>query len=143
MKRERGSAAVEFALIAPILLGLLTAILSFGHLLHTLQLANEALRAAARIAVVCDLNAPAIRRTVEQRVPQLALTDAAIQLQYFPAGCDRTSCQAVTVSLNGATYQPFSWFLPAQFQMPPFATTLPRESLESVDAAGERNPACI
>jgi hypothetical protein len=140
--RERGATAVEFALIAPILFTLLFAILGFGHLLYTMEAVSDATRTGARIAVVCDLNTAGIRQSIQARLPHLSLTNAQISLQYLPAGCDRTSCQSVQVSLSGVSYSPWTWLLPAQFPMPPFTTTLPRESLESVNAAGESNPVC-
>jgi hypothetical protein len=36
------------------------------------------------------------------------------------------------------------WFAAgaASYSIPPFTTSLPRESLESVDAAGDSNPVC-
>jgi Flp pilus assembly protein TadG len=139
---ERGATAVEFALLAPLLITLLVSITAFGHLLHTMQAVDEALRAGARIAVVCDQDANAIRAGIADRVPQLSLTNAQIAVQYQPAGCDSSSCRTVRVSLNGVTYTPWTWALPVAFPMPPFATTLPRESMESVNAAGEVNPVC-
>lgn len=139
---QRGTTAVEFALVAPLLVALLFAILGFGHLLHTMQMASEATRTGARMAVVCDLNAAGIRQAIQARLPQLSLADAQISLQYLPAGCNRSSCQSVRVSLAGVTYSPWTWLLPAQFSLPPFSTTLPRESMESTNAAGEINPVC-
>ena len=140
--RERGATAVEFALIAPLLVTILTAILGFGHLVHTMQMTTEALRAGARIAVVCDQNDAAIRQAIQNRVPQLSLTNAQITLQYLPNGCNASSCQSISVSLSGVTYSPWTWLIPAQFQMPSFSTTLPRESMQSVNPAGDANPVC-
>ena len=142
MTRESGSTAVEFALIAPFLVTLLVAITAFGHLLFTMNLLNDALRGGARMAVVCDLNAASIKSSIQSRVPQLSLSNVEISLQYVPAGCTKSSCQAVELSLSGVTYTPWLWLLPASMPLPAFTTSLPRESLESINAAGERNPVC-
>ncbi len=134
--------AVEFALIAILFVTLLMTILGFGHWMYTLEMVANATRAGARMAVVCNMNAAQITATIEASVPQLSLTDAQVSLQYLPAGCDKTSCQSVQVSLTGASYAGWIPVLPASLPMPPFTTTLPRESLESVNAAGETNPVC-
>ena len=140
--KQRGSSVVEFALIAPLLLTVLIGITSFGHLLFTIHQASEATRAGARMAAVCDLNSGSIRTAIQSRVPQLSLTNAQIALQYLPAGCNRSSCQSVLLSLTGVTYSPWLWILPAGIPMPAFTTSLPRESLQSVNPAGESNPTC-
>lgn len=138
---DRGSVAVEFALVGAVVITLLLGITSFGHWMYTLEMAADATRAGARIAVVCDLSDTAIRTAIHNRVPQLSLTNAQITLQYLPAGCTKGSCQSVSVGLSGVTYSP--WFpAAAAFPIPPFTTSLPRESLESVNAAGEINPTC-
>lgn len=138
---QRGATAVEFALVAMAFLTLLLGIIGFGHLLVTFEMLVDATRTGARMAAVCDLNDTTIRSVIQARVPQLSLGTAQIGLQYVPAGCNRTNCQAVRVSLSGVTYVP--WFpIPAPIGMPAFATSLPRESMESVNAAGETNPSC-
>lgn len=139
---QRGAAAVEFALVAMLFVTLLMTIVSFGHWLYTLEMAADATRTGARIAVVCDLNDTKIRQAIQSRVPQLSLADASIAVDYFPSGCTRNSCQGVTVSLSGATYAAWIPVLPAAWTLPPFRTSLPRESLESINAAGEINPVC-
>ena len=140
--RQAGASAVEFALIAPLLLTVLIGITSLGHLLFTINLTSEATRAGARMAVVCDINANTIRTRIEARVPQLSLTNAQVSLQYLPGGCDRNTCQSVVLSLTGVTYTPWSWILPTGIPMPAFTASLPRESLQSVSPAGETNPLC-
>jgi Flp pilus assembly protein TadG len=141
-KCQRGSTVVEFALIGSLLITLLLAITGFGHWIFTLEMVAEATRAGARMAAVCDVNANTIKTAIQNKVPQLSLQAAQIALDYVPNGCNKSNCQAVRVSLTGATYSP--WF-PAGatvFTIPPFTTSLPRESLESVNAAGDVNPTC-
>lgn len=140
-RQQRGAVAVEFALVGTVAISLLLGITSFGHWMYTLEMVADATRAGARIAVVCDLSDTAVRAAIQNRVPQLSLTNAQISLQYLPAGCTKGSCQSVRIGLSGATYSP--WFPAASiFPIPPFTTSLPRESLESVNAAGEINPTC-
>ena len=139
--RQQGSVAVEFALVGTVLISLLLGITSFGHWMYTLEMVSDATRAGARIAVVCDLSDTAIRAAIQNRVPQLSLTNAQITVQYVPPGCTKNTCQSVSIGLAGASYSP--WFpAAAAFPSPPFTTSLPRESLESVNAAGETNPTC-
>jgi Flp pilus assembly protein TadG len=141
MRRIEGSVAVEFALVGTLLVSLLLGITAFGHWMYTLEMVADATRAGARTAVVCDLSDTAIRAAVRNRVPNISLTNAQITLQYLPSGCTKANCQSVRVGLSGATYSP--WFpAAAAFPIPPFTTSLPRESLESTNAAGEINPAC-
>jgi len=140
-RRAQGSVAVEFALVGTVLISLLLGITAFGHWMYTLEMVADATRSGARIAVLCDLSDTAIRSAIQNRVPQLSLTNAQITLQYLPNGCTKSNCQSVRIGLSGATYSP--WFpAAAAFPIPPFTTSLPRESLESVNAAGETNPSC-
>ena len=140
---QRGGAAVEFALVAVLLATLLITITGFGHWAYTMEMATDATRTGARVAVVCDLNDTRIREAIQQRVPQLSLADSQVTVEYVPAGCTKSNCQAVRVSLTGASYNSWIPFLPNVLVMPPLVTTLPRESLESVNAAGEINPTCL
>jgi hypothetical protein len=142
-RTERGAAAVEFALVSIVFIPLLLAIVGFGHWAYTMEMAAEATRTGARIAVVCDLNDTKIWQAVQSRVPQLSLTDAQITVEYFPAGCSKSNCQGVRVSLSGASYNSWIPFLPSVMPMPPVTSSLPRESLESTNAAGDVNPVCI
>jgi hypothetical protein len=141
--RQRGAVAVEFALIAMAFFTLLIGITAFGHWLWTLEAVTDATRTAARMAVVCDINDGAIKAAIQKRVPHLGLSSAQIALEYLPAGCNQGTCRIVRVSLSGATYSPWLAIAPGTFAIPPFTTSLPRESLESVNAAGEVNPVCI
>ena len=94
------------------------------------------------MAVVCDKSDADIKAAIQSRVPQLSLAASQISLQYFPAGCNKNTCQSVQVSLTGTSYAGWIPFLPAALPMPPFSTSLPRESMESTNAAGETNPVC-
>jgi Flp pilus assembly protein TadG len=127
--RQRGAAAVEFALVAALFITLLIGIMEFARILFYWNTAVEAARLGARVAIVCDVNAAAVKNHMTSLMPQLA--NANIQVSYAPAGCDVTSCTLVTVSYTGLTFKTFVPFVPLSLTLPAFATTLPRESLSS------------
>ena len=139
---ERGAVAVEFAIVLTAFVMLLTMIIGFGHWIYTHEMLVDATRLGARMAVVCDIDDTTVKSTIQARVPQLGLTNTQISVSYFPAACTKATCQGVQVGISGATYTSLIPFLPGTFNIPPFTTALPRESLESVNAAGEVNPVC-
>jgi Flp pilus assembly protein TadG len=135
--RQNGAAAVEFALVVSVFLTLLFGVIEMSRVLFYMNTAAEATRLGARVAVVCDINAAAIRTRMRNMLG--ILSDANIDITYLPAGCDISSCQTVTVSIDQgqgaldiATYIPF---VPLTVRMPAFSTTLPRESLSSANNA--------
>ncbi|MDH5553328.1 MAG: pilus assembly protein [Nitrosomonas sp.] len=134
-KNQRGVAAVEFALIAVILFTLLFGIMEMGRILFMMNTTTEATRLGARLAVVCDQNASAIK----SKMVDLAsfLTPGNINVAYLPGGCTVDTCRYVNVSVTGITVQSIVPLIPVNFPMPPFSTTLPRESMSSLN-----NPIC-
>tara|TARA_R110002073_G_scaffold119379_4_gene260593 strand:- start:331 stop:768 length:438 start_codon:yes stop_codon:yes gene_type:complete len=135
-KSQQGVAAVEFAIIAVILFTLLFGIMELGRILFMMNTTTEATRLGARLAVVCDQNAFAIK----SRMVSLAgfLTPGNINVAYLPGGCTVDTCRYVNVSVTGITVQSIVPLIPVNFPMPPFSTTLPRESMSSLN-----NPICI
>lgn len=140
--RERGAAAVEFALVAAFggfLVALLAAV-EVGRVLFMMNSANEATELGARIAVVCDANDSRILTRMQDIMPSLKATDVAIV--YNPSGCAssvsaaRDTCDSVTVSIKPSvkvtTSIPFVNF---GFDMPAFSTTKPREAMDSSSCA--------
>jgi hypothetical protein len=88
--------------------------------------------------VVCDMNDEAIKNRMRGIFP--IIPEDKILIGYEPAGCMSNTCERVIVSIDGgvsvATFIPFvSLSLP----LPPFATSLQRESMNS---AGGLNPVC-
>lgn len=141
---QHGAAAVEFALVAALfMLMLLVGIIELGRAFFYLNATAEATRLGARIAVVCDKGTT--DATIRARMRELVnvLPDDTIEIAHEPANCSANSaplCRSVTVRvLPGATFQTFIPFVELGWQIPPFATTLPRESL---DSAGGANPLC-
>jgi Flp pilus assembly protein TadG len=141
-RRQRGVAVLEFALISTIFFTLLIGVMEMGRVLFYWNSAAEATRLGARVAVVCDINSsqstsnPVIK-DMQQMLP--ILKPANVTVTYTPTGCDASSCTAVTVAVANVTVNTVVPFVPFTLSMPPFTTTLPRESLNSVNGT---NPTC-
>ena len=127
---QRGAAIVEFAIVAMLFFTLLVGIVEMGRVLFTWNSAVEATRRGVRMAVVTDPgNAAAIRNEVRRIMPDLA--DDQISITYLPAGCSVTTCDYVTVGVGQpVAYTVTPLVVPiGPLVLPPFSTTLPRESL--------------
>jgi Flp pilus assembly protein TadG len=139
--RQRGVAAVEFALVAALFFTLMIGIMEMGRLLFYWNSAAEATRLGARIAVVCDLNDAAIKSRMQTMLS--ILPPDGISISYEPSGCNVDNCNSVTVSILPtvpiATFIPY---VPLSLTLPSFSTTLPRESMLST-IGGQTNPACM
>ena len=138
---QAGATAVEFALVAIIFFTMMLGIVDFGRWLFAVNSAAEATRFGARIAVVCDLNSPAVRSRMMPFLPG-GTVDDDIGVTYIPNGCDVTTCTSVRVALSNVSISSIAWFLPASLPLPVFATTLPRESMKS-SIDGSANPQCV
>lgn len=138
-ERQRGVAAVEFALVAIAFFMLLIGIVEMGRVLFTWNAAVEATRYGARVAVVCPKNDPAILNRMQKIMP--ALIGENVLVTYTPDACSEANCQQVSVKIQNV---PITTLIPvsaATLMVPPFTTTLPRESmLDSID--GHPNPVC-
>jgi Flp pilus assembly protein TadG len=138
-KDQRGVAAVEFALVAIVFFMLLIGIVEMGRVLFTWNAMAEATRYGARVAVVCSLDDPAILSRMQKIMP--ALTAENVSVSYTPSGCSVADCQQISVSIQNV---PVTTLIPvsaATIMVPPFTTTLPRESmLNEID--GRSNPVC-
>lgn len=129
-KPQRGAAIVEFAIVATLFFVLLVGIVEAGRVLFTWNSAVEATRRGARMAVVtAPGDATTIRDEVRRIMPDLA--DNQISITYLPAGCTPTTCDYVTVSVGEpVAYSVTPLVVPiGPLALPPFSTTLPRESL--------------
>ncbi|MGE5523484.1 MAG: TadE/TadG family type IV pilus assembly protein [Rhodospirillaceae bacterium] len=136
--RQRGATAVEFGIVAVLLLSLLIGAMEFGRVLFYWNTAAEATRLGARMAVVCDKDDSEIKVRMQEMLT--LLTADKISIDYQPSGCTIDTCQRVTVSIAPgvmvATVMPF---VPMTLALPSFSTTLPRESMSS---EGGTNPVC-
>jgi Flp pilus assembly protein TadG len=141
LARQRGVAAVEFALIASLLFTLLIGIMEFSRITFYWNAATEATRLGARLAVVCDMNAATIKARMTALFP--VLSEETITIEYWPDACLITTCEQVRVSIDAP--DELTTYIPG-FDMnavlPPFVTTLPRESMRSA-FGGIENPVCL
>ena len=134
MKRNRmnGATTVEFALGLLVFLMLVLGIVDFARMLFTWNAANEATRAGARYAVVCDDTAQeaAVLARMQALLPQIS----EIEVAWSPAACTAATCEGVTVSITGLNYQWISPIVGAAaplIPMPGFSTFLPREVMRA------------
>lgn len=139
--RQRGVAAVEFALVAGVFFSLLIGIMEMGRVLFYWNTATEATRLGARIAVVCDVDDTAIKTKMTSLFP--IIPSDKIQVLYSPSGCtDAGSCYEVTVLVQPVPVATMIPYIPLTLTLPAFATTLPNESMDSTNADGVANPVC-
>jgi hypothetical protein len=142
---QRGASAVEFALIASLLFTLLFGIIEMGRVLFYWNTATEATRMGARLAVVCDQNASAVIKNKMYSMLSILRSDN-ITINYTDVdgvSCsDAHSCRYVTVSISGLKVITLIPLIPLNISMPPFTTTLPRESMGSTNPDDSTNPDC-
>ena len=136
--RQSGATTVEFALALLLFFTFLLGIMDFSRMLFTWSAANEATRAGARFAVVCDNtgNQAQVLTKMQALLPQIS----TISVAWAPAACTAATCTGVTVSITGLNYH---WISPiaglasvAAIPMPTFSTFLPRESMRSDPNSG-------
>ncbi|MBS3996940.1 MAG: pilus assembly protein [Hydrogenophaga sp.] len=134
--RQRGVAAVEFALVAIVFFTLLLGIMEFGRWMFTLNAASEATRLGARLAVVCSISDAA---QIRQRMSAMtvSIAPAHMVIDYVPASCDASNCKTVRARIEGATFKPLIPFFGSSYAIPAFAVSLPREAMSS-----SSNPIC-
>ena len=106
----------------------LLGIVDFSRMLFTWSAANEATRAGARYAVVCDNTGQqaAVLAKMQALLPQIS----TISVAWTPTACDPTNCLGVTVSITGLNYRwisPIPGFASQLIPLPPFSTFLTRE----------------
>lgn len=137
-RHEQGAAVVEFALVAAFggLFILLLGVFELGRVLYVMNSANEATALGARVAIVCGKDDSRIVQRMRKVMPRLA--DSDVQISYAPGGCSATSdsggtpCVTATVSIvPGLKVGTVIPFLPAEFSLPAFTTTLTREAMDS------------
>ncbi len=142
-KPQSGAATVEFALALLVFLTFLLGITDFSRMLFTWNAANEATRAGARYAVVCDDtgNAATVLAKMQALLPQIAAVNVTWTSNDpgVPV-CGPANCAGVTVTITSLDYQ---WISPiagiaalAAIPMPTFSTYLPREVMRQDPNSG-------
>jgi hypothetical protein len=160
--RQQGLATVEFAVIAALMLLLLFAVIELSRLVFVWNSATEATRRGVRVAVVCPINDPAIANIAvfnDATTPGASsllngLSTSDVLVEYLDSGGNPVDCSGcncddscgdppyvsikyVQVSIPNYTHTlmllpPFNVTL----TMPPFTSSLPRESLGVVPGVG-------
>ncbi|MDR2299148.1 MAG: pilus assembly protein [Comamonas sp.] len=143
LSHQRGATIIEFSLGLLIFLMFLLGIVDFSRMLYTWAAANEATRAGARYAVVCDDKSQKaeVLAYMQARLPQIL----DVSVDWTPPGCTTTSCQGVTVSIPPESLK-FQWIAPivgsglqTAINVPKLSTYLPREVMRQDPNSG---PAC-
>jgi Flp pilus assembly protein TadG len=136
VKRQRGVAAVEFALVSGIFFTMLLGVVEMGRLLWTWNAATEATRLGARIAIVCDPYTSKAMIVAHMQTRLATLTDAKVTIEYQnpPLGintCDSGNCKAVNVKLSNVTHDAIIPFVPLSLTLPDFSTTQRKEFMQT------------
>lgn len=106
----------------------------FARVLFYWNTASEATR-PARIVVAGDWGAGNIQSVMTSPLPVLASSN--IRASCAPSGCDpdaataRSNCTSVTVSVANVSIRTLIPVVPLTLTLPPFTTTLSRESMAS------------
>lgn len=139
-RRQRGVAAVEFAIVAALFFSLLFGVMEMGRVLFYWNTATEATRLGARIAVVCNVGDSIVKTKMTSFFP--VVSNDNIEVLYTPAGCSESTCDEVTVRIAAVPIATYIPFVPLSLTLPTFTTTLPRESLAS-SINDVDNPVCL
>jgi hypothetical protein len=137
LRSERGTAAVELALLAPVLLMLVAVVTAAGRVVETksavLSVAREAARAAAEAPNAAAAHDAAIA-TAQQVAEGLGLDPARLSIVEDPHGFSRGAPYEVSVS-----YQVSMADLPG-LGLLPGSVTLGAEHAELIDTYRSRSP---
>lgn len=134
---QRGTTTVEFAIVGAVALALILTVIEFGRILFTLNVLDEGVRRATRVAAVCAVGDAAIAdAAVFVSLPRLTTTN--VVTEYLgdggaalgdPAGADYALIKYVRVRIVGYAFPVAMPFMSTIFAAPELSSTLPRESL--------------
>lgn len=149
-RRQRGAAAVEFALVSSLLFTAMFAVFEFGRIMLVWNEAVEATTQGARLAAVCPNTSTAPAKRMNQLLPGVS---SVVKMEYLgwtangvKYNCDGTQaypCLMVRASLStDAFFQRFSVPLFSSLvPVPSFTTSIPSESVTS-GFGTDANPMC-
>jgi hypothetical protein len=124
--RQRGTASVEFSLVAAIFMLLIMGIIEGGRVVFAWNAAAEATRAGARMASISTMGSPKVEEAMRKVLADLK--SSQIDVQYLPSGCNPDDCEWIRVSIEGYAIKPVA--VPVSlFPVPSARTTVKRESL--------------
>lgn len=126
--KQTGATTIEFSLVLLLFLMFTLGIIDFSRMLFMWSAANEATRAGARYAVVCDNTGQQAQVLAKMQLllPQIT----TINVAWTPTSCDPTNCTGVTVSITNFNFRwisPIPGFASRLIPMPSFSTFLTRE----------------
>ena len=135
-QKNKGVYTVEFTLVIALFLLTIFMVMESVRYMYLMNAASEITRRGARMAVVCNIGAAGIIREMTSRYPGLNAVPEKpnVIITYLPNPCTQVDCQTVRVQLTGLS----TTIAGVTANIPNFATTLPRESMNS-----DLNPACI
>ena len=148
-RRMRGVYVVEFAIVGLLLFIVLFGVLEMGRLFFTVNALNETVRRGARLAAVCEIHEPRIlRRAIfnaaedsgaSSLIANLETADLTLVYLDESGAAIANPAQASTTGFNAIRYVQlrvenftFDLLIPGLsgvITLPPFSSTLPRESL--------------
>ncbi|MBZ2168918.1 MULTISPECIES: TadE/TadG family type IV pilus assembly protein [Marinobacter] len=142
LKKQGGVYAVEFAIVASVVLVMIFAAFETGRLMFTFNTLEEVSRRAARLAVVCQPDLEVVPEApdglkalaldgMDELVTGLTLNNLNIRYLAENGAVANTAMQIDLVSASVENYQ-HQLIIPGFFitlNAPGFTTTLPRESL--------------
>ncbi|MFH5824269.1 TadE/TadG family type IV pilus assembly protein [Georgenia sp. AZ-5] len=100
-QRDRGAAAVEFALVLPLLLLLVAGIAEFGRAYHLQTTLSGAAREGVRVMALHN-DDDAARATVKASAPSLGLTNS--QIRVTPTTCMTSTATPTATATVTVTY---------------------------------------
>ena len=128
-KRDEGSTAVEFALIAPVLVALTMSIIEFGLIIFTYTTAGNASRDVARRIATGRLAASAASTTLTPQLPAWVRSYATVAVAQTTPSTPSTNIITVNVSFPALRATPTSFLSFAYGSLTlQTATTMQQES---------------
>lgn len=130
-RQRRGAAAVEFALVAPVLFLLVFGMIEFGRLVMVQQILTNASREGARLAVLDDITVSDVSTTVSTYLTGASVSGATTSVSPDPLSTAEYG-DAVTVTVS-VPFSQVSWLPTPQFlngTTLSAATTMRRETVE-------------
>lgn len=100
IRNHRGQAMVEFAMILPAFLLILSGVLMFGLVMHDYISMAEAARAGARYAATAPQDDTGIQKAAKAAAP--TYDSSLLSVQATPAASQRTTGNSVTVTVSFA-----------------------------------------
>lgn len=111
--RRRGAAAVEFAVVAPLFILLLFAIIEFGRAMMVQQMLTNATREGARQAALPDATAAAVKTAVVDFLNDSSIVVPEGHVTITPDPATAFNNEQITVSVF-VPYNQVSW-IPGSF----------------------------